>query len=88
MSYNQKKFPESIRYIPMVVEALKSMSGVAKTAAVKQWIAESLLVSNQKTPETVLAGGTLKFANDIQWVRMYLVNAKILGLFSFTGPLL
>ncbi len=85
MSYSQKKYPESIRYIPMIVEALKSMSGVAKASAVKQWIAESLLASNQKIPETVLAGGALKFANDIQWARMYLVNAKILEPMESAG---
>ncbi len=85
MSYSQKKYPGSIHYIPMIVEALQSMSGVAKASAVKQLIAESLLASNQQIPETVLAGGALKFANDIQWARMYLVNAKILEPMESAG---
>ena len=73
-----KKLHDSVRYIPMIIEALKSMSGVAKAAAVKEWIAESLTASNQTIPDTILASGALKFSNDIQWARMYLVNAGLL----------
>jgi len=74
----QKKLPDAIRYIPMIVEALRAMNGVGRAAAVKDWIAESMEASHQTIPDTILAGGASKFANDIQWARMYLVNAGMI----------
>ena len=71
----QKKLPDSVRYIPLIIQSLRAMSGVAKAAAVKEWIAESLTAINQKIPDTILPSGAPKFSNDIQWARMYLVNA-------------
>ncbi len=78
VSNNTKKLPDSAQYIPLIVEALKAMSGVGKAAAVKEWIAQTMSANNQSIPETVLASGAQKFANDIQWARMYLVNAGML----------
>lgn len=84
-SKNQKKLPDSFRYIPLVVEALRSLNGVAKAAAVKQWIEERMAAKNQPVPDTVLASGAPKFSNDIQWARMYLVNAEILEPMATAG---
>jgi len=74
----QKKLPDAVRYIPYILKALRSLNGVAKAAAVIDWIAESLTAENQPVPETMLASGVLKFTNDVQWARMYLVNAGLL----------
>lgn len=71
----QKKLPDSVHYIPMIIEALRDLNGVAKAMSVKEWIAETLTASNQAIPDTILPSGALKFSNDIQWARMYLVNA-------------
>ena len=67
-----------LQYIPLVVEALREMQGSGKAAAVKEWIANKLTAEGKVIPDTVLASGASKFTNDIQWARMYLVNAQIL----------
>ena len=36
-------------------------------------------------PDTILASGAQKFSNDIQWARMYLVNAEMLEPMSIAG---
>jgi restriction system protein len=82
---NQRKLPDSTNYIKPIVEALRSLNGVAKAAAVKQWIAESMLAKHQAVPDTILASGAQKFSNDIQWARMYLVNAEILEPMAVAG---
>lgn len=74
----QKKLPDAVRYIPYILKALRSLNGVAKAAAVIDWIAETLTAENLPVPETMLASGVLKFTNDVQWARMYLVNAGLL----------
>lgn len=80
-----KQLPESTRYIPLIVEALRSMNGVAKAAAVKEWIAETLSANNQPVSDIILASGAPKFSNDIQWARMYLVNAGMLEPMQTAG---
>jgi restriction system protein len=81
----QIKLPDSTNYIKPIVEALRSLKGVAKAAAVKQWIADSMASQNQLIPETILASGAQKFSNDIQWARMFLVNAEILEPMAVAG---
>lgn len=76
---------QQIEYIPLVVEALREMDGLAKAAAVKGWIADRITASGKDLPDTVLASGSSKFANDIQWARMYLVNAGILEPMEKSG---
>lgn len=82
---NPKALHASIKYIPMVIKAIRDLNGVAKAVAVKQRIAETLSESNQDIPDTVLASGAQKFANDIQWARMYLVNAGLLEPLASAG---
>ncbi|MES2048143.1 MAG: restriction endonuclease [Pseudomonadota bacterium] len=82
---NQKKYPDSLPYIGMIIEALRSLNGVAKAAAVKQWIEENMLANNLPVPDTMLNSGVPKFSNDIQWARMYLVNAEMLEPMAVAG---
>ncbi len=82
---SQGKLPDSTSYIQPIVEALRSLNGVAKAAAVKQWIAESMMAEHKAVPDTILASGAQKFSNDIQWARMYLVNADILEPMATAG---
>lgn len=81
----KKKYPDSIRYIPMIVDALRAVGGFTKASSVKDWIADSMTSSNQPVPDKVLASGATKFANDIQWARMYLVNAGFLEPMETAG---
>ena len=69
----------------MVVEALREMNGFAKASAVKQWIADTLTSKGIEVPAITLASGASKFTNDIQWARMYLVNAGILEPVEIAG---
>ena len=71
----KKKLPYSARYIPMILSALRSLGGDAKAANVRQWIAEQLTAQGEEISDATLKSGAPKFANDIQWARMYLVNA-------------
>lgn len=67
-----------IRYMKQIIAALRAMSGSGKAAAVKEWIANTLTAQGKTIPDTILSSGASKFANDIQWARMYLVNAGML----------
>lgn len=69
----------------MVVEALREMNGFAKASAVKQWIADTLTSKGIEVPAINLASGASKFTNDIQWARMYLVNAGVLEPVEIAG---
>lgn len=82
---NHRKLPDSTNYIKPIVEALRSLNGVAKAAAVKQWIADNMASQHQVIPDTILASGAQKFSNDIQWARMYLVNADLLEPMAVAG---
>jgi restriction system protein len=82
---NHKKMPESTKYIGPIIEALRSLNGMAKAAAVKQWIADAMTSKGLVIPETIMASGEQKFSNDIRWARMYLVNAGILEPMATAG---
>ena len=62
-------------YILQIIKALRQLNGSAKAASVKGWIATTL---GDKVPVATLPSGASKFSNDLQWARMYLVNAEIL----------
>lgn len=85
MSANTATTKAQIEYIPMVVQALRKMDGSSKAAAVKEWIADRITASGKEVSDTMLASGASKFANDIQWARMYLVNAGILETVEKAG---
>ena len=84
-SQYKKKLPDSARYIPMILSALRSLGGDAKTAHVRQWIAAQLTTLGEEIPDATLNSGAPKFANDIQWARMYLVNAGLLEPMKTAG---
>lgn len=84
-SQYKKKLPDSARYIPMILSALRSLGGDAKTAHVRQWIAAQLTALGEEIPDATLNSGAPKFANDIQWARMYLVNAGLLEPMKTAG---
>lgn len=81
----QKKYPDSFQYISMIITALRSLNGIAKASAVKQWIEEDMLANNKDIPDTILSSGAPKFSNDIRWARMYLVNAELLEPMATAG---
>ena len=56
-----------------------------RLSSVKQWIADYLTEKGETIPETILSSGAQKFANDIQWARMYLVNAGLLEPMKTAG---
>ncbi len=67
-----------IQYMAQIITALRAMNGSGKAAAVKEWIANALTSQGKTIPDTTLSSGASKFSNDIQWARLYLVNAGIL----------
>lgn len=74
----QLQLKGAVSYIPLVIEALRAMEGSGKASAVISWIAERLTADGAQPPDAVLNSGESKFANDIRWARMYLVNAGLL----------
>lgn len=73
-----QKLPEAVGYIPRIITALRAMDGVAKAAAVKDAIVANMTANNEPISEALLKSGGPKYQNDIQWARMYLVNAGLL----------
>lgn len=64
-----------MEYTLLIIDALRQMNGSAKAASVKGWIATIL---GDKVPVATLPSGASKFSNDLQWARMYLVNAEMI----------
>jgi restriction system protein len=73
-----QNLPEVVGYIPRVIVALRALDGVAKAAAVRNAIVEAMNASGEPINETQHSSGVLKYANDIAWARMYLVNAGLI----------
>lgn len=85
MNNDQPKIPESVAYIAKIVLALRAMNGVAKAAAVKSSIVETMTANKEPINEATLKTGVPKYQNDIQWARMYLVNAGLLEPVNISG---
>lgn len=85
MNPKQKKLPDSVKYIPLVVEALRVFNGYAKAAAVKDWIADTLDARGTPVKDKLLKGGESKFATDIRFARMYLVDAGMIEPMETAG---
>lgn len=82
------KGPRFVRYFSPLVDALKELGGSARPAEVKRIIA-----TNLSLPDEVLnqrnKSGLLRFGNDVDWARFYLVNAGYIdassrGVWSLT----
>jgi restriction system protein len=80
-----KKMPEAVGYIPRIIKALREMDGIAKAAAVKESIVAAMSEAGELIDETPLKNGAPKYQNDMQWARMYLVNAGLLEPVSLAG---
>jgi restriction system protein len=80
-----QKLPEAVGYIPQIIAALRELNGVAKAAAVRDSIVGTMKANAQPINETLLKTGAPKYQNDIQWARMYLVNAELLEPVSIAG---
>lgn len=85
MNDDLQKLPESVGYIAKIVLALRAMNGVAKAAAVKNSIVETMTASKEPINEATLKTGVPKYQNDIQWARMFLVNAGLLEPVNISG---
>lgn len=74
----QKSKSDAVSYIPRVLKALRELGGVAKASAVKEAIVSSMAEKDEKIDDSMLESGAIRYANDIQWARMHLVNAGLL----------
>lgn len=80
-----QKFPEAVGYIPKVIAALRELKDVARAAAVRDSIVGAMKANAEPINEAQLKTGAPKYQNDIQWARMYLVNAGLLEPVSIAG---
>jgi restriction system protein len=80
-----QKLPEAAGYVPKIIVALRDLNGVAKAAAVRDSIVSTMKANAEPINETLLKTGAPKYQNDIQWARMYLVNAGLLEPVSIAG---
>jgi restriction system protein len=63
---------EFVRWIPLVLDALRALGGSAETRAVIDWIANVVKLSTEER-EQRNANGILRFENQVYWARQYLV---------------
>lgn len=80
-----QKLPDAVGYIPKIITTLREMNGVAKAAAVRNSIVAVMSAIKAPINETLLKTGVPKYQNDIQWARMYLVNAGLLEPVDVAG---
>jgi restriction system protein len=76
------------RYLNPVLQALRELGGSGRPAEVRDWVANSLKVS-EADREIQNEGGVLQFDNDVAWARFYLVKTEYLdaskrGVWSLT----
>lgn len=83
--HTHAKLPDAVSYMPRIIAALRDMDGIAKAAAVKDWIVSTMSDNGEAINDMVLDSGVPKFQNDIQWARMYLVNGKLLEPMAIAG---
>ncbi len=79
------KAPDAVAYIPRILAALRQMDGIAKAAAVKEAVVATMAEQHIRVDETQLQSGQTKYLNDMQWARMYLVNAGMLAPVNESG---
>ena len=86
-------YPKAVFYMPAIVKALHTYGGSAKASVVKEWIAAEIEAKGGIVPTDILNSGALKFTNDLQWGRLYLVKGGWLepkdtsgyGIWQLTG---
>jgi restriction system protein len=77
--------PDAVGYMARILLALRGMDGSGKAAAVRDWIVATMSENNEVINETPLDSGVPKYQNDIQWARMFLVNAHLLEPMATSG---
>jgi restriction system protein len=69
-----KRGPRFVNYFQPVIDALKALGGSGQPSEVKDFITESLKLSDEEISETIESGGT-RFSKDVAWARFYLAKA-------------
>ena len=69
---------EFIRWIPHLLHALRALDGAAKPKEVSNWIAKDLALPPEIL-EATMKSGILRFHNQVQWARQYLVWEGFVG---------
>lgn len=82
---NTAKVHGAVAYIPRILAALREMDGVAKAAAVKDAIVTNMAERGEPLDESLLQSGAPKYINQIEWARLYLVNAGFLAPKDIAG---
>ncbi len=70
---------EFIKWIPHLLDALRSLNGAAKPKEVSNWIAKKLNFPPETTEATMKSGILRLFHNQVQWDRQYLVWEGLVG---------
>ncbi len=63
---------EFVRWIPLLLDALRALGGSAESREVADWIAKSVNVPDEER-ERRNKNGILRFENQVHWARQYLV---------------
>ncbi len=63
---------EFVRWIPLILDALRALGGSAETRSVIDWIANAVNLSPVEREERN-ANGIIRFENQVYWARQYLV---------------
>jgi len=61
-----------IKWIPLVIDALRALGGSAESREVADWIAETVKLPSEER-ERRNKNGILRFENQVHWARQYLV---------------
>jgi restriction system protein len=69
---------EFVKWLPHLLDALRSLNGAAKPKEVSSWIAKKLDLPPEVT-ESTTKSGILQFHNQVQWARQYLVWEGLVG---------
>jgi len=69
---------EFVKWLPLLLEALRSLNGAAKPKEVSSWISRKLDLPPEVT-EATTKSGILQFHNQVQWARQYLVWEGLVG---------
>jgi restriction system protein len=84
----EKRGPRFVSYFRPVIDALKALGGSGQPSEVKDFIIESLKLSDEEISATIKIGGT-RFSNAVDWARFYLAKAGYIdsskrGVWSLT----
>ena len=77
MASNKRK-PEFVRWIPLVLDALRAFGGSAESRDVIDWIANAVKLSAEER-ERRNKNGIVRFENQVHWARQYLVWEGLLA---------